>query len=114
LRTLQSLHRIGVQLTIDHFGRGGSSLTTLRNGPADHVKLDASLTGTVGFGDDSLFRSVVQLVHALAASVVAEHVTSASQHERLRTLGCDYLQGHHIGRPARAENFWAGVRSVGD
>jgi len=114
LRTLQSLHRIGVQLTIDHFGRGGSSLTTLRNGPADHVKLDASLTGTVGFGDDSLFRSVVQLVHALAASVVAEHVTSPSQHERLRTLGCDYLQGHHIGRPMRAEHFWVGVRSVGD
>jgi len=53
-------------------------------------------------------------VHALAASVVAEHVTSASQHERLRTLGCDYLQGHHIGRPVRAEHFWAGARSVGD
>ena len=114
LRTLQSLHRHGVQLTIDHFGRGGSSINTMRQGPADYVKLDASLTSSVGLGDDSLFRSVVQLVHALSASVVAEHVTSASQQDRLRSLGCDYLQGHHIGRPARAEYFWADARSVGD
>lgn len=107
LRSLQALRRFGVQLSLDSFGTGTSSLTALRHCTADVLKLDGSvarLLGTAG-DDDPLVRSIIQLAHALDMQVVAEWVTSLDQLHRLRSLGCDMVQGYLLGEPAAAEDF---------
>ena len=107
LRTLQALRRFGVQLGLDSFGTGISSLTALRTCQADVLKLDGSvarLLGTSG-DDDPIVRAIIQLAHALDMQVVAEWVTSADQLRRLRLLGCDLVQGHLLGEPAAADVF---------
>ncbi|MFM8310474.1 MAG: EAL domain-containing protein, partial [Ilumatobacteraceae bacterium] len=107
LRTLQALRRFGVQLGLDSFGTGVSSLTALRTCQADVLKLDGSvarLLGTSG-DDDPIVRAIIQLAHALDMQVVAEWVTSADQLRRLRLLGCDLVQGHLLGEPAGADAF---------
>ena len=111
-RSLQALRRFGVQLALDSFGTGVSSLTALRSCEADVLKLDgtvARLLGTSG-DDDPIVRSIIQLAHALDMQVVAEWVTSADQLRRLRSLGCDMVQGHLLGEPTAADLFASRVR----
>ncbi|MFZ4720377.1 MAG: putative bifunctional diguanylate cyclase/phosphodiesterase [Ilumatobacteraceae bacterium] len=112
LRTLQAMRRFGVQLALDGFGTGISSLTALRSCEADVLKLDgtvARLLGTSG-DDDPIVRAIIQLAHALDMQVVAEWVTSADQLRRLRVLGCDMVQGHYLGEPTAADLFANRVR----
>ncbi|MDP2292359.1 MAG: EAL domain-containing protein [Actinomycetota bacterium] len=107
LRAMQALRRFGVQLALDSFGTGISSLTALRTCEADVLKLDgtvARMLGTSG-DDDPIVRAIIQLAHALDMQVVAEWVTSADQLRRLRVLGCDLVQGHLLGEPAAADVF---------
>jgi diguanylate cyclase (GGDEF)-like protein len=114
VRALQSLRRRGVRLSLDDFGSGTSSLAILRTCPVDFVKLDGSLTRGLGEGDDDepIVRSMIQLAHGFDASVIAESVTTPLQVERLITLGCDLVQGFHIGDPVPAENFATGTATV--
>lgn len=102
---LQSLRRNGVRLSLDDFGSGTSSLTNLQRCPVDFVKLDGSLVRGLGEGDEPIVRSMIHLAHGFDASVIAESVTSDVQVERLTTLGCDFLQGFHVGRPVPAAEF---------
>ncbi len=107
LRAMQALRRFGVQLALDSFGTGISSLTALRSCEADVLKLDgtvARMLGTSG-DDDPIVRAIIQLAHALDMQVVAEWVTSADQLRRLRVLGCDLVQGHLLGEPTAADIF---------
>ncbi len=107
LRSLQALRRFGVQLALDSFGTGTSSLTALRTCEADVLKLDGSIARTLGAAgdDDPIVRAIIQLAHALDMQVVAEWVTSADQLHRLRVLGCDLVQGHLLGEPTAADLF---------
>lgn len=107
LRTLQSIRRLGVRLTIDDFGTGHSSLSSLRSCPADYLKLDGTFVRTLGDDDrdDPIVRSVIQLAHSLDMAVIAEWVSSDEQLGRLRQLGCDFVQGHHVGRPVAGDQF---------
>jgi len=107
LRAMQALRRFGVQLALDSFGTGISSLTALRTCEADVLKLDgtvARMLGTSG-DDDPIVRAIIQLAHALDMQVVAEWVTSADQLRRLRVLGCDLVQGYLLGEPTAADVF---------
>ncbi len=109
LRAMQALRRFGVQLALDNFGTGISSLTALRSCEADVLKLDgtvARMLGTSG-DDDPIVRAIIQLAHALDMQVVAKWVTSADQLRRLRVLGCDLVQGHLLGEPTAADVFGA-------
>ena len=79
----------------------------LRDFPADYLKLDGSLVRDLGQqgGDDPIVRSIIQLAHSLNMSVIAEWVTTDDQSQRLRLLGCDYVQGNRIGEPTDASEF---------
>lgn len=114
VRALQSLRRRGVRLSLDDFGSGTSSLTVLRTCPVDFVKLDGSLVRGLGEGDhdEPMVRTLIQLAHGFEASVIAESVTTPLQVERLVTLGCDLVQGFHIGEPVPAADFAAGTATV--
>ena len=113
LRSLQALRRFGVQLALDSFGTGVSSLTALRTCEADVLKLDGAIARMLGSNgdDDPIVRAIIQLAHALDMQVVGEWVTSADQLRRLRVLGCDLVQGHLIGEPTAADLFGASRRT---
>jgi EAL domain-containing protein (putative c-di-GMP-specific phosphodiesterase class I) len=106
-RSINALKRAGIRIAIDDFGNGFSSLSSLRNFPADVLKLDGSLVRDIGRDgyDDPIVRSIIQLAHSLDMTVVAEWVSTEEQMKRLRVLGCDHLQGNRIGEPAAADEF---------
>ena len=106
-RALSALKRSGVRIAIDDFGTGYSSLAHLRDFPADYLKLDGSLVRDLGQqgGDDPIVRSIIQLAHSLNMSVIAEWVSTDDQSQRLRLLGCDFVQGNRIGEAVAANEF---------
>jgi EAL domain-containing protein (putative c-di-GMP-specific phosphodiesterase class I) len=114
LRALQSIRRQGVRLSLDDFGAGTSSLTILRTCPVDFVKLDGSLVRGLGEvdTDEPIVRSMIQLAHGFDACVIAESVTTPIQVDRLVSLGCDLVEGFHIGEPVDAAEFATGTATV--
>lgn len=101
---LVALHEAGVRLSLDDFGSGLSSLTTLRSLPLTEVKLDRGLVEPLPQAEA---KAVVQAVCALAAAlrleVVAEGVESPAQVAAASTCGCQALQGFLFARPLDAE-----------
>jgi diguanylate cyclase (GGDEF)-like protein/PAS domain S-box-containing protein len=109
-RGLQTLRRFGVNIAVNSFGTGVSSLTALRGSLASVLKLDGTIASTLGNVtsddyNDPIVQSIIQLAHALDMEVVAEWVTSADQLYRLKMLGCDMAQGFLFGAPCSADAF---------
>jgi len=98
---LLGLRRHGVQVSIDDYGTGYSSLAYLRNLPVQELKIDRTLIGDVATDGRSrkIVASTIQLAHALAMRIVAEGVENAADLDALVAMGIDSLQGYHLARP---------------
>ena len=103
--TMFGLRDIGVSLTLDDFGTGHAGLSSLRRFPFSKIKLDQSFIRNLGTGGDAdvIVEEMLSLGRRLGLRVVAEGVELESQLERLRTLGCGYVQGYLTGRPVSPE-----------
>jgi diguanylate cyclase (GGDEF)-like protein len=103
---LAELADLGVNLAIDDFGLGRSSLHDLRELPIDMLKIHQSFVTQLGTGhaDGALVGAVVELGHALGLSVVAEGVETDHQLAQLRDLGCDGAQGFLFSQPVPEES----------
>ena len=98
---LNRIRALGVQIVLDDFGIGYSSLNYFRQFPFDKIKIDRSFIADVL--DNSQARSIVQAVISLGRclnlQVVAEGVETKQQLAVLTELGCNQAQGYLIGRP---------------
>jgi diguanylate cyclase (GGDEF)-like protein len=105
--TVAFLHRlraIGVELMIDDFGSGYSSLGYLHRLPVAVVKVDRAFTSDLGPGrpGEAVVGAVGTLADNLGLRVVAEGVETSGQLTRVRLLGCDAAQGFGLARPMPA------------
>lgn len=105
LKNLERVRDLGVELAIDDFGKGYSSLTYLKQIPATEIKIDKKFIGTISHDetDRQIVKAVIDLSHALGMRVVAEGVDSRENMEAVSLLGCEMAQGFFIARPMRAE-----------
>ena len=107
---LTELSQAGIILSLDDFGTGYSSLAYLQRLPVQEVKIDKSFvtglgTDTSDRASEALIRSIVSLGESFQLRIVAEGVEDAATMERLATLGCDTVQGYHLGRPRPADEL---------
>jgi diguanylate cyclase (GGDEF)-like protein len=100
------LAALGVQISIDDFGSGFTSLAYVSDLRVGELKLDrrfiAPLSGDVRTRDSELVRALAELGHALGLQVVAEGIEDPAAIELLYELGCDLAQGYAISRPLPA------------
>ncbi|SNB58768.1 diguanylate cyclase (GGDEF) domain-containing protein [Marinobacter sp. es.042] len=104
---LSRLHQLGVNLAIDDFGVGYSSLGYLRDFPVDLLKIDRSfITEVTERHDDAVItRAVINLAHNLGIQVVAEGVETEEQLSFLKNQRCNFAQGYLISRPIPVDDL---------
>ena len=107
INSISALRQLGIQFSIDDFGTGFSSLSYLKQLPAQELKIDKSFVFNMcnNENDAVIVRSIIELAHNLSLRVIAEGVEDQDTLELLRILGCDAVQGYHIKRPAAADEI---------
>jgi EAL domain-containing protein (putative c-di-GMP-specific phosphodiesterase class I) len=103
----KSLKHLNVQLAIDDFGRGYSSLVRLKELPFAELKLDRAFVTDCGTDkvNAPLCKTVIDLAHNFGSIAVAIGIEKASDALALVTMGCDYGQGFLLGQPMPEERF---------
>ena len=108
---IENLRRAGLQVSIDDFGTGQSSLAALRRLPVAEVKIDRRFVAELGQTATAAatLGGIVQMAHTLSMRVVAEGVETEAQRDALVALGCDEMQGYLFARPMSAPSLalWA-------
>ncbi len=113
LETLYSLRNLGVRLSLDHFGTGDLSFSSLDTGVIDSFVLDPSLIQDVEVNGSHqrIIRAAIAMARGLDIEVAAEGVETITQLEFLRSCRCDLAQGFLISRPMQAEKVSSLLRS---
>jgi diguanylate cyclase (GGDEF)-like protein/PAS domain S-box-containing protein len=103
--TIETCHRLGVNIALDDFGTGYSSLMYLRQLLVDTVKIDQSFVRGMmaDRGDRAIVEGIVALAKAFDRKTVAEGVEMSELFAELNAIGCLYGQGYAIARPMPAE-----------
>ncbi len=105
----------GVELALDDFGIGTSSVTQLYKMPYSSIKIDQALIAEMTTSQQArtVVSALVDLGHKLSLSVCAEGIETQVAFERLERMGCDRLQGDYISKPLPAVEIEAFIRAWG-
>lgn len=103
---LRELRDMGLELHIDDFGVGYSSLSRLHSFDVDAIKIDRSFVQGLGVREEArkLCEVVVQMGKAMGFRVVAEGVETPQQLRELQLMRCDEVQGYYVSRPVDAQD----------
>lgn len=107
IRMLERIRSLGCKVSIDDYGTGNSTLSYLKDLPADEIKIDKSFITNIAANehDQALVRSTIELAHELEMQVVAEGVEDAECAAILSKMGCNIGQGWHFGKPMMLEDL---------
>ncbi|HSG59266.1 MAG TPA: EAL domain-containing protein [Woeseiaceae bacterium] len=113
VETLKALRKLGVRISLDHFGTRDVSFESLDNGFIDSFVLDQSLISDVEENDSHqrIVRAAIAMAQGLDIEVAAEGVETLSQLQFLRDCSCNLAQGFLISRPMQPEKVSAVLRS---
>ncbi|MGI4896102.1 MAG: putative bifunctional diguanylate cyclase/phosphodiesterase [Janthinobacterium lividum] len=112
--SLAELDTAGVEIHLDDYGTGYTSLDYLRRFPVHVLKLDRSVVNEVTRGDDNIVAAVRAMAGALNLLVLAEGVETAQQREHLTALGVQFGQGYLFSRPLPADDFAEKILGAAD
>ena len=103
-RAMHNLKELGVNLSIDDYGTGFSSLSRLKLLPFKDLKIDRSFVKEMinDKGDEAIVRSTIELARSLGRRTTAEGVEDQATLHRLTSLGCDAAEGYYLARPLPA------------
>lgn len=104
LMTIKELQDIGVDIILDDFGVGYSSISYLVQYPFNTIKIDKSfIAGLDNKNQRSVCRTLVAMGRNLGMNVVAEGVEEIEQYQFLCGIGCHNMQGYYFSRPTSVE-----------
>ena len=105
LTTMRELQEFGVDIILDDFGIGYSSISYLVQYPFNTIKIDKSFIQDLHHNSSqkSVCRSLVAMGKNLGMNVVAEGVEVFEQYHYLCSIGCDKMQGYYFSRPISQE-----------
>lgn len=97
----------GIEVSIDDFGTGFSSLSYLKKFDIDYLKIDRSFVSHLinNETDHALVEAIIVMAHKLDIKTIAEGVETKEQQDLLIDFGCDYMQGFLLSPAISAEEF---------
>ena len=98
---MQALKAFGVNLSLDDFGTGFSSLSYLKRLPIDKLKIDRSFVADLAHNksDAAIIQGIISMAHHLNMGVIAEGIETKAQYSFLRRALCDEMQGYYRAMP---------------
>nr|MCR5672232.1 GGDEF domain-containing phosphodiesterase [Lachnospiraceae bacterium] len=107
---LNGLRDKGFKISMDDFGTGYSSFSMLTQMPLDTLKIDKSFVDKVGTENDRpedmiVIKHIVTLAKELGFVCLAEGAESRSQVDKLRSLGCEIIQGYYYSKPVPISEY---------
>lgn len=104
MEALKKLRALGIQLYIDDFGVGFSSLSYIRTFPVSSIKIDRKFieqmtSGDAGSHSVEMIESILKFSADLGMEAIAEGVETIQQYEQLKSLVCPYGQGFYLSKP---------------
>lgn len=108
LSNMNKMIEKGINFALDDYGTGFSNTASLINYPFHTIKLDKSMVWA-GFDDDNkagrIVEHTINMVKSLNMEVIAEGVESPEQAQKLKKMGCDYIQGYLFSKPITGKQF---------
>jgi len=116
INRMEDLRKIGLEVFIDDFGTGHSSLSYLKELPATTLKIDKSFIQHVDNQEEErqFIRSLVEIIKVRRKMVIVEGVSSPAQAGLTRSLPCDMMQGYLFSPPVPAPDFEKLLAQDGD
>jgi len=107
IKALRQLNAMGLEISIDDFGMGYSSLSYLKRFPINTLKIDQAFIRhlTDDPDDPVIVTAIITLAHNLRLKAIAEGVETAEQLKLLRLLRCDRIQGYYFSHPLPADEI---------
>lgn len=104
---MTALKKIGIRFSMDDFGTGHSSLSSLKKLPLDQLKIDRSFVRDITTDPDDaiIVQTIIAMAKNLGMDVIAEGVESIEQRDFLAKHGCLIYQGYLFGHPVPIESF---------
>ncbi len=104
---IDKLRDNGLQVEIDDFGSGYSSLNMLKDVPIQVLKTDLKFLEETGIEarKERILDSVINMAHQMGMIVIAEGVETKEQADYLLKLNCENMQGYYFSRPVPVEEF---------
>jgi PAS domain S-box-containing protein len=104
----QHLRKLGCAFALDDFGVGHGTFTYLKHLPVDYLKIDIQFIRELlsDEADQQVVRAIIGVAKQFEIKTIAEGVEDAATQELLGSMGVDYAQGYHIGRPMPLTRLW--------
>jgi diguanylate cyclase (GGDEF)-like protein/PAS domain S-box-containing protein len=101
-RFIEVLHGIGCGFSLDDFGSGLGSFSSLKHLPIDYLKIDGTYTRNLqtDLVNQEMVAAMIKLARTMEFQIVAEQVEHQEDFDWLRDVGVDFVQGHFIEAPA--------------
>lgn len=101
LQTLQRLRDMNVDLSIDDFGTGFSSMSYLHKLPVTRLKIDKSFVDDLPHSAESVavVKAIIALAKTFNLAITAEGVENDAQLAFLKAQQCDEIQGYYFAKP---------------
>ncbi len=101
-RFIEVLHGIGCEFSLDDFGSGLGSFSSLKHLPIDYLKIDGTYTRNLrsDLVNQEMVAAMIKLARTMQFRIVAEQVEQQEDFDWLRDIGIDYIQGHFVDPPA--------------
>ncbi len=97
---IQAFKQQGIQLCIDDFGTGHSSLSYLEELPFSILKIDRCFVKRINKHQKTgLVPTIISIARSMRMSAIAEGIETLEQLARLRDLSCDFGQGYLFSQP---------------
>ncbi|KQS96282.1 EAL domain-containing protein [Rhizobium sp. Leaf386] len=106
---IEGIKKLGIDIEIDDFGTGHTSIVSLLKIKPKRLKIDRQLVAPIlkSRNEQALVRSIIEIGRSLGIETVAEGVETMDHAEMLGLLGCDMLQGYAFAKPLSYEKFVA-------
>ena len=104
---LKRIKELGIDIEIDDFGTGHTSIVSLLKLKPKRLKIDRQLVMPIldSPQERALVRSIIDIARSLGVETVAEGIETMQHAALLRELGCDLLQGYAFSRPLSFNDF---------